>query len=139
VSTDEPIIRYLNTDLELVASVPLDDLAVSFELLGVFPLHVTHGGDGLCDCWLETENDHDEPEANIAEMLSAIESLPAPAMKIWNDCTKREFNIGYDCGDEPWAFNQGLSNETLRRMAACGATLRVTLYPFRPYTEDQVG
>jgi hypothetical protein len=130
--TDEPVIRYINTDLDLVASVPLDDLVASLESLGVFPLHVTLGDDGLWYCTLETENDHNEPEPNIAAMLSAIESLPAGAMKIWNDCAKREFNIGYDCGDEPWAFNQGLSNETLRRMAECGSTFRVTLYPFRP-------
>jgi hypothetical protein len=39
------------------------------------------------------------------------------------------FNIGYDCGAEPWAFNQGLTAELLGRMAATGASLRITLYP----------
>ena len=119
-------------DLDLVASVSLDDLAARLESRGVFPLHVTHGDDGLWYSTFETENDHNEPESNLNEMLSAIESLPATAMQTWNDCTKREFNVGYDCGDEPWAFNQGLSNDTLCRMAQCGTTFRVTLYPFLP-------
>ena len=63
---DEPVIRYLNTDLDLVASVPLDDLAALLESLGVFPLHVTHGDDGLWYSTLDTENDHNEAESNIA-------------------------------------------------------------------------
>ncbi len=44
---------------------------------------------------------------------------------------RREFNIGYDCGAEPWAFNQGLSAHLLGRMATAGASLRVTIYPDR--------
>lgn len=130
---DEPVIRYLNTDLDLVGSVALDTLAAALEALGVFPLHCERSDDGLWYCTLETEkHDHTEPESNIAEMLSAIESLPDELMQTWGECSKREFNVGYDCGDEPWAFNQGLSNDTLRRLAQCGATFRVTLYPFRP-------
>ena len=49
----------------------------------------------------------------------------------------REFNIGYDCGEEPWAFNQGLSAETLRRVAAVKASLRWTLYPDRQVIGDE--
>lgn len=69
-------------------------------------------------------------------MLEAIEAVLGPegdarAAAMWWACTRREFNIGYDCGAEPWAFNQGLSNETLRRIAACGGSLRWTLYPDR--------
>ena len=130
--TDEPIIHYLNSDLDLVASVPLADLAAELESRGVFPLHVEQFDDGLWHSTLERDDcDHTEPDANIAEILTAIEALPPAAMETWNACTKREFNVGYDCGDEPWAFNQGLSNETLRRMAECGATFRLTLYPYR--------
>ena len=130
--TDKPIIRYLNSDLDLVATVPLADLAAELESRGDFPFHVEQMDDGLWYSTFETAKyDHTEPDANVAEMLSAIEALPPAAMETWNACTKREFNVGYECGDEPWAFNQGLSNETLRRMAKCGATFRLTLYPFR--------
>jgi hypothetical protein len=62
-------------------------------------------------------------------MLDAIEAIDEPAKELWRACTKREFNIGYDCGDEPWAFNNGLSNRTLDRIARLGASLRITLYP----------
>jgi hypothetical protein len=64
-------------------------------------------------------------------MLAIVESLNEPIRSLWDRCTRREFNIGYDCGAEPWAFNQGLSTALLGRLAAAGASLRITLYPDR--------
>jgi hypothetical protein len=77
--------------------------------------------------------DHTEPEPNIATVLAAVESLAPPLRAVWSGCSLREFNIGYDCGREPWAFNQGLSAEVLGRIAAVGASLRWTLYPDREH------
>ena len=84
------------------------------------------GSESLCG------DSFEEPDANIAKMLNAIESLTHRQRVIWSRCNLREFNIGYDCGDEPWSFNQGLSNETLGRIAVARATVRWTLYPDRP-------
>lgn len=68
----------------------------------------------------------------IASLLDAIESLPGEAHDLWTHCTLREFNIGYDWGAEPWAFNNGLTNGTLARMVRVGAALRITMDPERP-------
>jgi hypothetical protein len=126
------IIQYLNTDLDLISVDDLTALAAAFDAGGIPPLHVTRGGDGQWYATVETDAQHSEPEPNIAEMLVVIESLQASLRLAWNKCSRREFNIGYDCGRDPWAFNQGLSAELLGRMAAAGASLRVTLYPERP-------
>lgn len=125
------VITYLNTDLDLVSDDDPTPLASALESGGVFPLHITRGEDGQWYATFETEEQYSEPEANIAAMLAAVESLDASLRSVWAGCSLREFNIGYDCGLEPWAFNQGLSSETLRRMSAAGASLRVTLYPDR--------
>lgn len=125
------VIHYLNTDLDLTSADDLTALAAAFEAGGVPPLHVTRGEDGLWYACFETGEQHTEPEPNIAAMLAVVESLVKPLRSVWADCSRREFNIGYDCGLEPWAFNQGLSAELLGRMAAAGASLRVTLYPDR--------
>jgi hypothetical protein len=133
------VISYLNTDLDLTSADDLTALAAVFEAGGVFPLHVTRGEDGLWYATFEVLDQHTEPEPNIAALLAVVESLPGPLRLTWAGCSRREFNIGYDCGPEPWAFNQGLSAELLGRMAAAGASLRVTLYPDREQGHAEQG
>ncbi len=124
-------IGYLNTDLDLTSAADLTALAAALESGGVPPLHVTRDDDGLWYATFETQEQHTEPGPNIAAMLAVVETLSPSLRAAGTGCTRREFNIGYDCGEEPWAFNQGLSAELLGRMAAAGASLRITLYPDR--------
>jgi hypothetical protein len=130
-------IQYLNTDLDLTSSEDLTSLASALESRGVFPLHVTHGEDGLWYSTFETVESFTEPDGNIAALLDVIESLVPDLRAVWSRCRRREFNIGFDCGDEPWAFNQALPSELLGRMAAVGASLRWTLYPDRSHVAEQ--
>ena len=134
-------IGYRNTDLVLTSAEDLTALAAVFETWGAFVLHLSHGDDGLWYAAFEAENSWqlDQPEAAIAAMIVVAESLQEPLRSIWLRCTRREFDIGYDCGVEPWAFNQGLSSGLLGRIAAVGASLRITLYPDRePHAEPGV-
>ncbi len=124
-------ICYLNTDLDLTSPDDLTQLAAAFGAAGVSPLHVTHGEDGLWYATFETDEQHEQPEQSIAAMVAAAEALREPLRSVWSRCTRREFNIGFDCGAEPWAFSQGLSSGLLGRLAAVSASLRVTLYPDR--------
>lgn len=125
-------IDYLNTDLVLVSSADLTSLVSAFEAGGVRPLYgVTRGEDGRGYVTFETSEPHAEPESNIAAMLAVIESLSADLQAVWEGCSRREFDVGYDCGWEPWAFAQGLSPRLLGRMAAAGTSLRITIYPYR--------
>ena len=110
---DPPLNQYLNTDLDLVCDVDPARLAAEFESHNL-RAHVHAGDDGLFYVRCDGDNDT-EPEANIARLLDAIDTLTDGARELWNRCSKREFNVGYDCGDEPWSFNQGLSNFVLRR------------------------
>ncbi len=126
-----PRIRIVERPLTRVAQT----VAAAWLIAGptFFVSSVLPGGieGGPVSATFETENQHAEPEPNIAAMLDAIESLGPAFSSIWSSCSLREFNIGYDCGLEPWAFNQGLSAGLLERMAAAGACLRLTLYPER--------
>lgn len=119
-------IQYLNTDLDDVSAEELTELVAAFESLGIPPLHVMKGDDGLWHGTFETTEQHEHVEPNVAAIVTAIESLPPALQATWNACTLRELNAGYDCGDEPWAFQQRVSNA---RGAATGASLRITLYP----------
>lgn len=123
-------IHYLNTDLELTSPDDLTALTAALLAQGMYSLH---GPDqiegGLWYATFELECENEEPESTISAIITIVESLEAPLCEAWNCCTIREFNLGYDCGSKPWAFNQGLSAELLSRMAAVGASLRLTLYP----------
>lgn len=129
-------ICYLNTDLDLVSTEDLSELGNVFENAGTSPLHLTKGEDGLWYTTLETDKQHTEPEANISEILTIIESLTEPDRQLWINCTRREFNIGYSCGDHPRAFIQGLSPELLRRVANVDASILITLYPIGLYPKQ---
>jgi hypothetical protein len=124
-------ICYLNSDLDLTSSEDLLDLAGEFKSHGLFALNASRGEDGLWYATFEVLDQSAEPEPNIAAMVTIIESLVEPHRSTWLRCSRREFNIGYDCGAEPWAFNQGLSCELLSRIAEAGVSLRWTLYPNR--------
>jgi len=128
------LIQYLNTDLDVTSAGDLAALTAAFETKGMYALHVTRSEDGQWWATFETNEHYEEPEKNIAVMLDAVESLDAALLTVWQGCTRREFNIGYDCGDEPWAFNQSLSSQLLGRMASAGSLLRVTIYPDRETT-----
>ena len=121
--------QYLNTDLDLASAQSLEALAGAYRSQGVPPLHVEQRDDGRWFATLETEEQFSEPEPNITAFLTVIEGFAGPMRDSWLACEVREFNIGYDCGDEPWAFNHGLTTATLARMAVLGISLRITLYP----------
>jgi hypothetical protein len=90
---------------------------------------VTQYSNGEWFCGFSTGGgNYDEPEPHLAAILTAIEGLDPPSRSAWAGCSRRVFDIGYDCGLEPFAFHQELSAETLARLAAVGAMLRITLY-----------
>ncbi|QJW95568.1 hypothetical protein [Frigoriglobus tundricola] len=136
-------IRYINTDLDLVASYDLGALARALEARDVFALHVTSGDDGSCSARFELNTFADDPgdnlEQTISKILDAIESFDVSIQSLWLGCSLREFDIGYECGTEPWAFNNELTNHTLLRMARVGTSLRITLYPPTPNAAPSTG
>lgn len=122
-------IHYLNTDLDLVAPFDLEPLAQAISARGTFVLQVSARNDASWGATIEAEADFLSPEPTIVALLAAIEGLDAEARHSWAACTRREFNIGYDCGDEPWAFTNELTTATISRMSALNVSLRITLYP----------
>ena len=128
-------IRYLNTDLDVWAASDVKPLVNALASRGVCSLHREQARDGDQFAVFETAEDYAAPEENLLVMLAAVESLTGDAAAVWAGGSLREFNIGYACGDRPHGFTHGLSNDVLRRLAAVGATLRVTLYPPEPDDE----
>ncbi|HVJ82352.1 MAG TPA: hypothetical protein VNC50_14885 [Planctomycetia bacterium] len=120
--------RYVNTDLVLESAAALEEVAAAFEAAGLWKMAIVPGDDGIWHASFESEAHYTDPEAHFAALLSAIESLPPELRTVWDGCRRREFNLDFECGDEPFAFIQNLSPELLPRLAAARASLSITLY-----------
>ena len=127
--------RYRTTDFDLTS--PDEPTALSAALANRgFDLAraIMQYSDGVWFCgfaWCGSDVGYDNPESEIADALSAIESLDPLVRAAWDGCSFRLFDMAFDCGVEPDYFRQDLSAAILVRLAAVGATLRITLYPDR--------
>ncbi|OQX04697.1 MAG: hypothetical protein BWK73_35480 [Thiothrix lacustris] len=127
---------YLNTDLDLVAGRDLTLLVRALEASGLYSLHAGVGDDGNWYATLEVNEVADEalhlhqPELTIVVILDAIEALDASARAIWDACTTKTLDIGYQCGG--LRSRNGLTNPTLTRLTALGMDVTISLYPCEP-------
>jgi hypothetical protein len=122
-------IHYQSTDLDLRAPLDLALLADSLTSRGLFLYHAGQWHDGSWSARFTVSSGFREPDKDAAAILTAIESLDEPSQRLWAACMSRDFNIGYQCGEGPWGFNQQLSAATLTRIAAAGTGLVITIYP----------
>ena len=128
--------RYLNTDLELIAPHDLTLLTDALAQQGVLLLHSEELEEGTWSARFETAEPFVSPDQNIAAMLTAIEALDEASKTRWMSCTARAFDLGYDCGDEPFGFNHEISTEIIGRIAAASMSIQITLYPAEALSSD---
>lgn len=136
--------RYIVTDLDLVSKEAFPrlqaELAASCELRSC-----DLGGDGRTyaniqeRCPFGDREPSDEEYAafeargaveEIESMLAAIRALSKEARAEWDACCKRDFNLGFECGDT-WSFMHSLPPELLRAIGDVQASVTVTMYPMR--------
>ena len=129
--------RYINTDLDLESGFDLSPLTDALESLGVFPLQVLRTEERGWISALETTTEYKDPETNITAMLDAIDALNEEMTALWKKCSLRDFDIGYECGEEPHYIRNNLSLNTIQRIAQAGAELRITLYGLRIQRETE--
>ncbi|PSR55900.1 hypothetical protein AHMF7605_21540 [Adhaeribacter arboris] len=127
--------NYATTDLFLIASFDLASLAESLVHSGLLPYYVgPYVGpyqDGSWSARFAIGGDrHQEPDLDIASLLTVMEALPKPSRALWEACILREFDIAYNCTAQSEDLQQQLSAATLTRIAALGASIRITLYPW---------
>ena len=123
------IIQYLNTDLDLRSVEELTPLAAVLESCGLLEIHLKQEEDGSWFAIFEAGCGGAEPDQSISKLLDVLEALAPEHKAMWSRCTVKEFNLGYQCGTEPHPFTQGVSSEVVARIAAVGASMRITIYP----------
>ena len=125
-------IRYLNTDLDLSSKEDLRPLARALIRQGVYKLSVDQASNRKWYATFELDTVGRRPNVHVNGILKAIESLRGKARTLWDNCTLRELNIGYDSGVKPWHVSHAISTRLLERMAKVGLSLRITIYKVQP-------
>ena len=69
-----------------------------------------------------------EPNSIIARFCDVIEQLRDDARATWMDAFYRKFDLGYECDSSLGFYRSELKPATVRRAAALGASIAVTIY-----------
>jgi hypothetical protein len=64
----------------------------------------------------------------IKRLARLITKLPPPARRMWNQASKRVFNVGYQSGFRPVSFESEISSGAVTAAARLGASITVTIY-----------
>ncbi len=127
VEVIEPLIEYLNVDLDLEAPFDLGELAHA--LGSVFVLHQTHESPFVCS--LELADDDLNFDDTLTGWIGRIEALDPSACSAWQRCTKRVLSLGVQSGLGPSSIHYDVPSHLVARLAAIGASLELTIYGAR--------
>jgi hypothetical protein len=133
--------HFVNVDLEIESTESLQPL---LQELGneVFNLNRLDEKSATLELSVESRNGMDFYETyddvkddiggvdiHIEEFCNLIEKLSPETRKIWNKCHRKEFDIGFQCGNTSKTFRTAISAKTVQKCAKLEATVTITVYP----------
>jgi hypothetical protein len=118
--------RFLNIDLDIVATSPLDSLVAGFGRR-VVTLYVGREGRRY-GAHLELPLESNEPDLLLRKFVKLVERLPPHSRRLWNQARVREFNVGIQAASKPHSFEIGLAPQTLAAVGRVNARVGVTVY-----------
>lgn len=118
--------QYSNVDLVLRADVDLSPLLAE---LGERVMSLNPGAPHT-EATLELDHEGG-PNAAINAFCEVVESLSPAGRELWDRCRGRVLDAGFEAGVDPWPFTSDIEAATLGRAARLGASLKITIYPYR--------
>ena len=125
-------IGYITTDLDLESAEPL---GLIVEALGEEVVVLHHGtvGRGRYRASFEVAGLSEDVDATVSRFCALIESFLEADKAVWNRCSRRVFDIAFESGEQPLSFHSELRAGTVKRVAALGASIVITIYPVGAY------
>lgn len=131
--------NFLNVDLEIESPESLDHLCCELIEGGAFKLYNGESKSGYLAAFeVEHGGSEDDPNSIIARFCNLLDRMDERAKTTWNRAHRRSFDIGYETDAARGSFHSELKSETVLRIAAHQADVRITLYP-RPARERSNG
>ena len=127
-------VQYLNTDLVIESH---EDISRIVEEFGGDVVLLYHGEmRGYRHASFEIAGNSGDADMVINYFCSLVEELPEDVRRIWDGCCSRVLDVGYDSGTSPQNFRSQIRAATVRRVAAIGASIVITIYPLRVEERD---
>jgi hypothetical protein len=123
---DSEATRFLNVDLELVATFDLAPLLKHFDPT-TFTLRDSVDK-GRRTVWMELHADPKDTDDAILRYAMLVESLPSDIRRLWDECEDRCLNVGIQSGLTPHASAFRISTAALAKLVAIAARLEITVY-----------
>ena len=118
------IIRFINIDLDVSSEQSIRPLTEYLTYNGLSNLSKAEDRNAS----YELDVLFNSANAALSVMLDVLEKLPPEPHEAWQACTRREFNLGFECGTEPSAFDEPIEPDVVKRISALGGCFRITLY-----------
>lgn len=72
-----------------------------------------------------------DPETIISSFCDLIDAMPAEVRSLWDACSDKRFDVGFESGNVGNELNAVIGSKTLSRSGRVGADLVITVYPVR--------
>lgn len=123
-----PDAQFLNVDLDVYSRYDLQPLV---NRLGkrVIDLYVGRERRGY-SAHLELAAGLRKPSADstIRAFCTLIRALPKTERELWNGAKSREFSVGVEAGQQPFACDVRIEAQTVKAVAELGAMIVLTVY-----------
>ena len=128
---------FINLDLDLSSAVDLTDLATHLSTQAFILFHGETGTEYKLIAELLMDGGLNQDALECTEhFLRLLGELPPALLGLWQQCTSRVFDYGFDGGLEHPPLHITLPSAALCRMAELGIDLRITVYPFRDVVSE---
>lgn len=118
--------QFLNVDLDIYSRSDLQPLVSSFRKK-VIALYVGRER-GSYSAHLELARQTFSADSTIRAFCALIRALPKTGRELWNSAKTREFSIGVEAGQRPFACDFRIEAKTVKSVADLGATIVLTVY-----------
>jgi hypothetical protein len=126
---DEEATAFLNVDLDIFSSSPLEPLVAAFG--NKLETHYVGREGSRYSAHLE-RGFPKNADAGIKALAALVRRLPVPARRLWRNAQIKHFNIGIQGGIKPHFAEFPLSPATLSSVVKLGAHIVITVYAANP-------
>jgi len=116
--------HFLNIDLDIESKADISTLVSELEVS--LTLMTNHVCEGINRASFESE--YSIIEEIIENYVTAISLLGDEAALQWNNCRKREFNLGFQAENSPRSYEKSISAESLSKISSVNGQVGITVY-----------